>query len=308
MTYLDELKAATAGSHAARPWPVGHVGCNVTTCPNGKCRSTGECIDQRAARAHVKISERHEPCPEITTAAAIAALVAPEFASGDWVTVEAESPPLVPTLDSLLERVTVANLHAEIPVWPLPHAPAPSRTIIAFTGLAGAGKSTAAAHLVKHRGFERVRFAGPLKAMMLALGCTTEQVDGSEKETPCDLLGGKTPRHAMQTLGTEWGRDLIASDLWIRAWNAALAKVPAGVPVVVDDCRFPNEADAVNAAGGILVRIERPGAGATGYQHSSETFQLPASATLHNTLSANQLCQQVDRFLADLSWAERAAV
>lgn len=37
-----------------------HVGCNVTTCPNGKCRATGECVDQVVARQHVKISERHE--------------------------------------------------------------------------------------------------------------------------------------------------------------------------------------------------------------------------------------------------------
>lgn len=30
-----------------------HVGCNVTTCPNGKCRATGECVD-RAKRADAK--------------------------------------------------------------------------------------------------------------------------------------------------------------------------------------------------------------------------------------------------------------
>jgi hypothetical protein len=181
------------------------------------------------------------------------------------------------------------------------------RTIIAFTGLAGAGKSTAALHLVKRHGFERIRFAGPLKAMMAALGCTGAEIDGDRKELPCELLGGKTPRWAMQSLGTEWGRDLIARDLWIRAFNAALAKVPAGVPVTVDDCRFPNEAEAVLAAGGIIVRIERPGAG-TASVHSSEAHALPASRTLHNTLSASQLCHQVDIVLGDLSWADRDTV
>lgn len=235
----------TAWPQNDREWARGHmanhIGCNVTTCPNGKCRATGECID----------------LPRV------------------------ESPPLVPSL-------------------PLPVA----RTIIAFTGVAGSGKSTAAAHLTRHRGFERVRFAGPLKAMMAALGCTAPEIDGDRKETPCELLGGKTPRHAMQTLGTEWGRDLIASDLWIRAWQAALARVPAGVPVVVDDCRFPNEAAAVIAAGGVIVRIERPGAG-TASVHASEQHALPASRTLHNTLSEQNLREQVDIILADLSWADR---
>lgn len=185
-----------------------------------------------------------------------------------------------------------------------PALPRP-RTIIAFTGLAGAGKSTAAFHLVAHRGFERVRFAGPLKAMMAALGLTHEQIEGREKETPCDLLGGKTPRYAMQTIGTEWGRDLIANDLWVRAWKAAVAAIPAGVPVVVDDCRFPNEAEAVQAAGGILVRVDRPGAG-TASIHASEQHALPAARTLANTLDEKNLREQVDVLLRDLSWADTA--
>lgn len=178
------------------------------------------------------------------------------------------------------------------------------RTIIAFTGLAGAGKSTAAFHLVKSRGFERVRFAGPLKAMMAALGLTAAEIDGDRKEQPCDLLGGKTPRWAMQTIGTEWGRKLIGDDLWIRAWQHAVSQLPAGVPVVVDDCRFPNEAAAVQAAGGILVRIDRPGAG-TASVHESEQHALPAVRTLHNTLDEKNLREQIDVLLRDLSWADR---
>jgi hypothetical protein len=160
-------------------------------------------------------------------------------------------------------------------------------------------------HLVNHRGFQRVRFAGPLKAMMAALGLSPAEIDGALKETPCELLCGKTPRQAMQWLGTEFGRNMLGDDLWIRAWNGALAKVPAGVPVVVDDCRFPNEAEAVLSSGGILVRIERPGAG-TSSVHTSEMHSLPAVRTLANTLSERNLREQVDVLLRDLSWAERA--
>lgn len=186
------------------------------------------------------------------------------------------------------------------------YKPNATRTLIAFTGLAGSGKSTAAKHLVDTLGFQRIRFAGPLKDMMRALGLTEAGIEGDCKEVPCELLGGKTPRHAMQTLGTEWGRDLICQDLWIRAFNAALTKVPEGVPVVVDDCRFPNEADAIVAAGGVLVRVVRPGAGAGAAGHSSEGQQLPAIGEIQNDVSLPTFLWQVDRIVRDLSWRDNA--
>jgi hypothetical protein len=126
--------------------------------------------------------------------------------------------------------------------------------LIGISGAAGSGKSTAAEHLVEVWGFHRRRFAGPLKAMMKAFGLTDAQVDGDEKAIALDILGGKTPRQAMQTLGTEWGRVLVAPDLWLRAWRATL---PSGVDVVVDDVRFPNEAEEIEARGGVLVHIAR---------------------------------------------------
>lgn len=178
-----------------------------------------------------------------------------------------------------------------------PLAPDAPRIIVAFTGLAGSGKSTAALHLVNERGFARVRFAGPLKAMMAALGLAPSEIEGDRKELPCDLLGGKSPRYAMQTLGTEWGRYTIGRDLWVNAWRAAVDKLPAGVPVVVDDCRFPNEAEAVRAAGGILVRINRPCAGIAS-THESEAHALDTTATLENSTTLRILFDQVDAFIA----------
>lgn len=252
-------------------------GCNVTTCPNGKCRMTGECIDAiPRVPSPPLIPDGY--CTETGDAWCYAATITE---AGQCATCP--------------EPVPASNPHA-VP-----------RTIIAFTGLAGAGKSTAAAHLVSRHGFQRVRFAGPLKSMMAALGLSQEQIEGSEKETPCALLGGKTPRYAMQTIGTEWGRDLIDSNLWIRAWQSALAKVPTGVGVVVDDCRFPNEAAAVQAAGGILVRIERSGAGAGAAGHVSEAHALRAIWTVPNDYSEANLHTRLDRILSDLSWADARA-
>jgi hypothetical protein len=131
-------------------------------------------------------------------------------------------------------------------------------SVIALCGRAGAGKSAAAELLALH-GYKTVKFATPLKNMLRALGLTERQIEGDQKEQPAELLGGKTPRQAMQTLGTEWGRGLIGDDLWIRAWSLEVERIVSrGGRVVVDDCRFENEL-AVALQYGRAVRINRPG-------------------------------------------------
>ena len=180
---------------------------------------------------------------------------------------------------------------------------------IGFCGPAGAGKSTAADHLVKHWRFNRVRFAAPLKAMMAALGLTAEQLDGALKEEPTALLCGRTPRQAMQWLGTEWGRNLIADDFWITAWRAAVERTGGfHVPgqgwdrlIVADDVRFANEAKAIRDRGGLVVRIERPGAGSTsGGGHSSERPDFVPDRIIRNRGSLAELRAEIDALALSL--------
>lgn len=138
--------------------------------------------------------------------------------------------------------------------------------VVAFTGVAGSGKSTATKYLVEQRGYTVVKFAGPLKDMMRAIGFTEREIEGDLKETPCSILGGKTPRLAMQTLGTEWGRNCIGDDFWVRLWRVRAGMVVQnGGRVVTDDCRFPNEAKAVRKLGGDIYKIEGRGGIAGGH-------------------------------------------
>lgn len=139
--------------------------------------------------------------------------------------------------------------------------------IIGLAGTANAGKSTAAAILMREHGFVLVKFAGPLKAMLRGylthVGCdagTIERmIEGDLKELPTEFLSGASPRYALQTLGCEWGREFIHPDFWINAWTAQVRRVLAsGHRVVTDDCRFENEGAAIRAAGGYVVRIKRP--------------------------------------------------
>jgi hypothetical protein len=63
----------------------------------------------------------------------------------------------------------------------------------------------------------------------------------------------------MQTLGTEWGRNLIGPQFWTGiAQHWAQRNLQDGHSVVIDDVRFPNEAEVIKRMGGILVRVIRP--------------------------------------------------
>ncbi len=156
--------------------------------------------------------------------------------------------------------------------------------VIGFAGPIGCGKTTAALHLVDNHGFTRVRFADGLKSMLYSIGLSPAQIDGDQKEVPCEQLCGKTPRWAMQTLGTEWGRQLIGGDIWVNAWRH---KALGYGKVVCDDCRFPNEADTIRRMGGIVVGIERPGCAAG--SHASEHFSFNVDTVIFNDGDLNTL-------------------
>lgn len=151
------------------------------------------------------------------------------------------------------------------------------RQIIGLVGPKGCGKSTLATQLVDI-GFARRPFAGPLKEMLRQLlriqgvdGRTIDDmIDGSAKETPSMYLVGRSPRYAMQTLGTEWGRQQMRGDLWIQVWINQISR--ANFPTVVEDVRFQNEANAIKEMNGILVRIDRRAANVMD-QHVSEIEQ-----------------------------------
>jgi hypothetical protein len=173
------------------------------------------------------------------------------------------------------------------------------RVIIAFCGPIGSGKTTAANYLVDEYNFRRIRFAGPLKAMLRALGLSEREVDGDLKEVACDLLGGRTPRHAMQTLGTEWGRQMICGDLWTRAWVKAVEMVPEGVGIAVDDLRFPNEAAIMRSLSpaSLVIKLKRRGTGGSKTDHVSELSTFPFNVELENDGDTFALYDKIDNLL-----------
>jgi hypothetical protein len=169
--------------------------------------------------------------------------------------------------------------------------------IIGLTGYAGSGKSSAARHLVEKHGFTLVKFAGPLKQMMRCLGLGDREIEGDLKEQPHRVLNYRTPRYAMQTLGTEWGRDLIGKNLWVDAAMASAERVlDQGGRVVLDDCRFPNEASAIKDYGGAIIKVLRPRTDPIS-AHVSEEQELPVDWEIYNAGDLDGLGRLIDSTL-----------
>lgn len=121
--------------------------------------------------------------------------------------------------------------------------------IIGITGKAGAGKDAVADILVQIAGRYKYSFATPLKNMLMQIGINPH----IDKETVIPEFG-VSPRQMMQTLGTEWGRQLVHPDFWV-----ILAKRRydfAGPGMVAADVRFENEAEWIRA-NGVMVHVHR---------------------------------------------------
>lgn len=146
--------------------------------------------------------------------------------------------------------------------------------VIGIVGAMGAGKSTIAQVLVREFGARRASMADPIKDMLMAMGLSRFDVSGpnAHRAAGLDFLGGRSPRFALQTLGTQWGRKTISGDIWVNAMKQRIGNnwpasdkyytAPHGTQMtVIDDIRFPNEFNMVLDLGGEIWRVMRPGVG-----------------------------------------------
>lgn len=153
--------------------------------------------------------------------------------------------------------------------------------IVGLAGYATAGKDSAADVLVDKAGFVKTAFADSLRACAAALnpivGFSTDEsneVVVVRYTDAIDTLGyieakARYPelRRTLQRLGTEVGRNIIGGDVWV---DATFNLLDPDRDVAIADMRFPNEAAAIKARGGITVRVTRPGVGPAN-DHPSET-------------------------------------
>lgn len=141
----------------------------------------------------------------------------------------------------------------------------PITPLIAFAGRARSGKDTAALHLLRHYNFEMYSFAAPIKRALVAMfDFNFDRIEGALKEEEIAWLG-KSPRQLMQTLGVEWGRNMVCDDIWIKTLeqdirsDQRLIKQAWG-GAVISDVRTHAEAQWVRQKGGTVVHLSRTAA------------------------------------------------
>ncbi|WP_405135546.1 hypothetical protein [Nocardia sp. NBC_01388] len=182
---------------------------------------------------------------------------------------------------------------------------------IALVGHARAGKDSIAQYLVTQHGYTRVAMADPIKDALLVLNPLVATPDGAVRIA--DLVtergweGAKSAspdiRRLMQALGTDVARTLFGDDVWIAlALRTVGPLLDAGLPVVISDVRFPNEASAFRRIGLRLVKVTRPGF-ALDTTHESETSYsgIDCDAELINATTLDDLYRRADQILTDHS-------
>lgn len=163
---------------------------------------------------------------------------------------------------------------------------------IGIIGDAGSGKDTVADYLCDCFGYVKYSMADPLRAGICAMISEISMdmlLDREKKEEVIEVYG-KSPRQMMQTIGTEWGRDLVHEEVWLTQAIAFVAQ--SDKPVVIPDIRFPNEyAMLTDLEGGVLWRVTRDNTEAVA-SHSSEgqLSKVLVDTTFDNDGTIPQLC------------------
>ncbi|MFF7361070.1 hypothetical protein [Streptomyces sp. NPDC008125] len=180
---------------------------------------------------------------------------------------------------------------------------------IGLIGHAQAGKDSVAGRLHQRYGYQRVAFADRVRAAALRTDPLIPTSYGvhTRLSTLVRAVGwdyAKTTypevRRILQTVG-QTVRD-TDPEFWVRAARPAISAAhELGLPVVVSDVRYANEARWLLDNGFSLIRVTRPGAGLSGDagRHESET-ELDSWATdltIGNTGSLEDLNAIVDSLL-----------
>lgn len=181
--------------------------------------------------------------------------------------------------------------------------------LVGLVGYATVGKDTAAEGLIK-LGWERMAFADPLRDCLLTLNpivASTPVKVPITKDNPSgvginrlrlgdciDAVGWTEAkklaevRRLLQVFGTEVVRNNFGRDAWV---DLARGRMLPGVSYIFTDCRFDNEVEMIHRAGGIVVKIMRPGVRPVNDHASDAIEHLPVDYTVDNDSTPEALQQ-----------------
>ncbi len=140
--------------------------------------------------------------------------------------------------------------------------PATKGLLLGFHGPFGSGKDTLAKAILKAAFLPdtcRLKFADTMYDMAANVDpAFSRDMKHSDKNAyVLDDPGLGTRRNFLEKLGTEFGRDCIAPDIWLRLMAHRIRALLRAYPIlVVSDVRFENEADMLRDMGGIIFHLK----------------------------------------------------
>lgn len=144
--------------------------------------------------------------------------------------------------------------------------------IIGLVGFAGSGKGTVGDILVDRYDYSKLSFADAVKdATSAVFGWPRNLLEGDTdasrkfREEKDDFWSARfgydvTPRHMLQLMGTEAGREVFHTDLWVHTVERRIRykqEWEFETNFVIPDVRFPNEVEAIRKMGGFVIRVSR---------------------------------------------------
>jgi hypothetical protein len=175
------------------------------------------------------------------------------------------------------------------------------------------GKDTVAQRLVSAHQFTRLAFADPLKGHLTALdpwitrnsstGAALVRLSALVEYVGWERAKDDYPevRRLLQRAGE--GIRMLDPDFWVRQLLAKVDNADRwGLPVVVADVRYRNEAEALSARGFRMVRVIRPNVAydTPASQHGSERAldHWTPDTLILNAFSVDELHRRTDALLA----------
>ena len=188
------------------------------------------------------------------------------------------------------------------------------KLIIAFTGEARVGKSTASSHLQKAWDFQEYPLAFPIKkATSHLFGWSMDRIENHKEEV--DPEYGISPREVLQALGTDFSQHLLSSkypdyakvtgrNLFVKRFHSFL-RVANHNRVVIPDLRFPHERNYLTLSfpRAIIVKIERdrdlriPKPVTNNHESEMHIDEIEADFFVTNNGSFKHLFYQLDEIL-----------
>lgn len=175
-------------------------------------------------------------------------------------------------------------------------------TIIGLSGYARSGKDTVAGIIHRLYGHQVLSYSDILREFLygqglsLSYGCYLNEV---VDEFGWDEARSLYPeiRELQQKTGTEAGRDILGPRVWVDAWERRV--LAQGGMWVNPSIRFPNELDAIQYLGGVVLRVRRPGVEAVNGHSSDSALDGYVLDVIENDGTLTDLEGEVQRVLGE---------